>query len=120
MEADAIKAYADMKFGPMEAVVPESAVQETVAPELTKEQQREEVIKRIPSKGNKRLWTKANPEDVKEYITLLTDDVTKQLAAVDRYIADVRERQEKADPIEALEMEEDVAFWNIQNILRQK
>ena len=112
VEADAIKAYADMKFGPMEAVVPESAVQETVAPELTKEQQREEVIKRIPSKGNKRLWTKANPEDVKEYITLLTDDVTKQLAAVDRYIADVRERQEKADPIEALEMEEDVAFWN--------
>lgn len=47
-----------------------------------------------------------------EYIATLTDDATLQQATADKYIAAIREKQEKMDAIEALELEDDVAFWN--------
>ena len=47
-----------------------------------------------------------------EYIATLTDDAALQQAAADKYIAAIREKQEKMDAIEALELEDDVAFWN--------
>ena len=75
-------------------------------------QRKAEVLSRIPMKGKQRMWTEANPADVAEYISLLTEDPAKRMAVVDGYIAKVQEAQAKAEPIEALEMDEQIAFWN--------
>ena len=75
-------------------------------------QRKAEVLSRIPMKGKQRMWTEANPADVAEYISLLTEDPAKRMAVIDGYIAKVQEAQAKAEPIEALEMDEQIAFWN--------
>ena len=94
---------------------------ETAQPELTPKQKREEVAKRIPMKGKERAWTEAEPADVVEYISLLTEDPAKQQAAVDKFIADIKAKQEKADAITALEMDEDIAFWEgVKQMLAEK
>ena len=87
---------------------------ETTQPqvELTPKQKREEVAKRIPMKGKQRLWTEADPNDVAEYISLVENDATKQMAMADVYIAKIQEQQAKLDPIEAAELNDDIAFWN--------
>ena len=96
---------------------------ETTQPqvELTPKQKREEVAKRIPMKGKERAWTEAEPTDVVEYISLLTTDVAKQQTTVDKYIAEIKAKQEKVDAISALEMDEDIAFWeNVKQMLAEK
>lgn len=90
-----------------------NVVQEPVlSPAEQRKQKRAEVAKRIPTEGKKRLWTKAKPEDVAEYISLLESDPAKQAAMVDGYLAEIAEKQAKLSPIEAAELNEDVEFWN--------
>ena len=95
-----------------QGVAPESMPQAVLSPAQQRKAKRAEIAKRIPGKGNKKLWTQAKAEDVAEYIATLTDDAALQQAAADKYIAAIREKQEKMDAIEALELEDDVAFWN--------
>ncbi|MBE6298657.1 MAG: hypothetical protein E7088_09315, partial [Bacteroidales bacterium] len=99
-------------------IQPQEHVEEPAAeqqPVLSPQEQRKarlgEIAKRIPTKGKTKLWTQAKAEDVAEYIMTLTDDVAKQQATADRYIADIKEKQAKMDAIEALELDEDIAFW---------
>ena len=67
------------------------------------------------------MWTEAAPEDVAEYISLLSDDAAVQMQTVDKYIDAVKAKQEKADPIEALEMNDEVAFWEgVRSILAER
>ena len=91
------------------------AEQAPEAPVLSPEQQRKakraEIAKRIPTKGKNKLWTQAKAEDVAEYIATLTDDAAVQQATADKYIADIKEKQAKMDAIEALELNDDIAFW---------
>ena len=46
-----------------------------------------------------------------EYISLLSDDAAVQMQTVDKYIDAVKAKQEKVDPIEALELNDEIAFW---------
>lgn len=46
-----------------------------------------------------------------EYIFLLSDDAAVQMQTVDKYINAVKAKQEKVDPIEALELNDEIAFW---------
>ena len=46
-----------------------------------------------------------------EYISLLSDDAAVQMQTVDKYIEAVKAKQEKVDPIEALEFNDEIAFW---------
>ena len=84
-------------------------------PVLSPQEQRKarlgEIAKRIPTKGKTKLWTQAKAEDVAEYIMTLTDDVAKQQATVQQYIDNIKEEQDKLGGIEALELDEDIAFW---------
>ncbi len=95
-----------------QGVAPESMPQAVLSPAQQRKAKRAEIAQRIPGKGNKKLWTQAKAEDVAEYIATLTDDAALQQATADKYIAAIREKQEKMDAIEALELEDDVAFWN--------
>ena len=104
-----------------QAVVEQTALERVPKAELTPKQKREEVAKRIPMKGKERAWTEAEPADVVEYISLLTNDPAKQQAAVDKFIADIKAKQEKVDAITALEMDEDIAFWDgVKQMLAEK
>lgn len=91
------------------------AEQAPEAPVLSPEQQRKakraEIAARIPTKGKTKLWTQAKAEDVAEYIATLTDDAAVQQATADKYIADIKEKQAKMDAIDALELNDDIAFW---------
>ena len=84
-------------------------------PVLSPQEQRKarlgEIAKRIPTKGKTKLWTQAKAADVAEYIMTLTDDVAKQQATVQQYIDNIKEEQAKLGGIEALELDEDIAFW---------
>ena len=82
------------------------------APVIDKKARRTELEKMIPVKGKKKQFTEVEPAVTAEYISLLTDDVAKQVATADKYIAMIQEAQQKADPIEALEMDEQIAYWN--------
>ena len=133
--ADAIRAYVAERFG-TPAVQPTQENNATAAevnlgeanggenipteqapeaPALSPEQQRKakraEIAARIPTKGKNKLWTQAKAEDVAEYIATLTDDAAVQQATADKYIADIKEKQAKMDAIEALELNDDIAFW---------
>ncbi len=46
-----------------------------------------------------------------EYISLLSDDAAVQMQTVDKFIEAVKAKQEKVDPIEALELNDEIAFW---------
>lgn len=90
----------------------ESVQEAVLSPAQQRKAKLAEIAQRIPRKGNKKLWTQAKAEDVAEYIATLSSDAAVQQAAVDKNIAGIREKQEKMDAIEALELEDDVAFWN--------
>ena len=99
----------------------ENGAAESLTPAQQKKAARDEVAKRIPAKGNKKLWTEAAPEDVAEYISLLSDDAAVQMQTVDKYIDAVKAKQEKVDPIEALEMNDEIAFWEgVRSILAER
>lgn len=83
----------------------------SVAPVVDKKARRAELEALIPIEGKKKQFTKVEPAVTAEYIQLLTDDVAKQIATADKYIANIQAAQEKADPIEALEMDEQIAYW---------
>ena len=79
------------------------------------------MAKRIPTKGKTKLWTEAAPEDVAEYISLLSDDAAVQMQTVDKYIDAVKAKQEKVGPIEALELNDEIAFWEgVKGILAER
>ena len=83
-----------------------------VEPVIDKKARRAELGAMIPVEGKKKQYTKVEPAVTAEYISLLTDDVAKQMATADKYIANIQAAQQKADPIEALEMDEQIAYWN--------
>lgn len=83
----------------------------SVAPVVDKKVRRAELEALIPIEGKKKQFTKVEPAVTAEYIQMLTDDVAKQIATADKYIANIQAAQEKADPIEALEMDEQIAYW---------
>ena len=84
---------------------------ENAASVVDKKARRAELEAIIPVEDKKKQFTKVEPAVTAEYIQLLTDDVAKQVATADKYIANIRAAQEKADPIEALEMDEQIAYW---------
>lgn len=56
-----------------------------------------------------------------EYISLLSDDAAVQMQTVDKYINAVKAKQEKVDPIEALELNDEIAFWEgVKGILAER
>lgn len=100
-------------------VVESSPTGEAAAPVVDKKARRTELEKMIPVKGKKKQFTEVEPAVTAEYISLLTDDVAKQVAAADKYIAMIQEAQQKADPVEALEMDEQIAYWESVKALLQ-
>ncbi len=90
---------------------PAAEQQPVLSPQEQRKARLGEIAKRIPTKGKTKLWTQAKAEDVAEYIMTLTDDVAKQQATVQQYIDNIKEEQAKLGGIEALELDEDIAFW---------
>lgn len=101
--------------------IAQQEVQTVLSPQEQRKSRLGEIAKRIPAKGNTKLWTQAKAADVAEYIMALTDDVAKQQATVQQYIDNIKEKQPKVGGIEALELDEDIAFWEeVSGLITQK
>lgn len=78
-----------------------------------KEVTAKEIYDSIPEKDGKKQWESVPVESISQYISLKTKgNAEKSLTVIDNMIKQLEESKKKMDPIEALNVDDKIEFWN--------